>query len=145
MKRRLSKLARRMAFKEPRIAGVLLFGSHARGEAKPDSDLDLMILLDGRSQVNDVELYEQASKCFRWKYGLTVLSMEYGEFLSPQALTPTLLNVMWDAVVLYDRHGMLRARLRDLRRRICEAGLTRMKTGRAYYWRLPRPGAKVTL
>jgi uncharacterized protein len=34
------------AFRE-RLQGVLLFGSAARQEARPDSDLDLMVLLQG--------------------------------------------------------------------------------------------------
>ena len=31
----------------PRLAGVVLFGSEARDEAGPDSDIDLLVLLDG--------------------------------------------------------------------------------------------------
>ncbi|MCY2928241.1 MAG: nucleotidyltransferase domain-containing protein [Planctomycetota bacterium] len=34
------------AFKE-RLAGVILYGSEARGEAGPDSDIDLLVLLNG--------------------------------------------------------------------------------------------------
>jgi len=29
----------------PRLAGVILFGSHARGEAGPESDIDVLVLL----------------------------------------------------------------------------------------------------
>ena len=29
-----------------RLRGVILYGSEARGEAKPDSDIDLLVLLD---------------------------------------------------------------------------------------------------
>ena len=31
----------------PRFRGVLLYGSRARGDAGPDSDMDLMVLLEG--------------------------------------------------------------------------------------------------
>jgi predicted nucleotidyltransferase len=34
------------AFRE-RLQGVVLFGSHARGDSREDSDLDLMVLLEG--------------------------------------------------------------------------------------------------
>lgn len=30
-----------------RLKGVVLYGSEARGEAAPDSDIDIMVLLDG--------------------------------------------------------------------------------------------------
>lgn len=47
----LQNLARKMAEKFPQVHKVILFGSHARGEAGPDSDVDLMVLMDfeGRS------------------------------------------------------------------------------------------------
>jgi len=31
----------------PRLRGVVLYGSEARGDASPDSDIDVMVLLDG--------------------------------------------------------------------------------------------------
>ena len=31
----------------PRLRGVVLYGSEARGDAEPDSDIDLLVLLDG--------------------------------------------------------------------------------------------------
>jgi len=30
-----------------RLRGIVLYGSEARGEASPDSDIDLLVLLDG--------------------------------------------------------------------------------------------------
>lgn len=36
--------ARRLADAAPAEARVILFGSHARGQARPDSDLDFMVI-----------------------------------------------------------------------------------------------------
>jgi len=36
-----------------RLQGVILYGSEARGEAAPDSDIDLMVLLKGPIEVWD--------------------------------------------------------------------------------------------
>ena len=36
-----------------RLRGVVLYGSHARGEATEDSDIDLMVLLDGPIELGE--------------------------------------------------------------------------------------------
>ena len=37
----------------PRLRQVLLFGSEARGEARPDSDIDVLVLLDRVADYGD--------------------------------------------------------------------------------------------
>jgi predicted nucleotidyltransferase len=39
----------------PRVAAAWVFGSVARGDARPDSDLDLAVLLDGAEREGDAQ------------------------------------------------------------------------------------------
>jgi predicted nucleotidyltransferase len=39
--------ARLRAVHGDRLRGVVLYGSEARGQARPDSDIDILVLLDG--------------------------------------------------------------------------------------------------
>ncbi len=48
-----------------RLKGVVLYGSQARGEAEPDSDIDLLVILDG-----GVNLWEDISKIVHAVYPL---------------------------------------------------------------------------
>ncbi|GAB6947823.1 nucleotidyltransferase domain-containing protein [Vulcanisaeta sp. JCM 16161] len=127
---------------------VLLFGSLARCEAGERSDVDLLILHRGLSGVDHIRrrraIYLAVSALLR-DYPLTVLDMDINDFLNPCVVTPLLLNIYWDAVVLMDRTGELEAFLSRVRRRIIESGLRRVKDGKAYYWVLPRPLERVRI
>jgi uncharacterized protein len=37
----------------PRLRGIILYGSTARGDARPDSDIDLLVLLEGPVDVGE--------------------------------------------------------------------------------------------
>lgn len=54
----------------PRLKGVLLYGSYARGEAEEDSDVDLLIVLDriGR-YATEVDRTGELISCIALKYG----------------------------------------------------------------------------
>ena len=51
----------------PRLRGVILYGSEARGTAEPDSDIDLLVLLDG-----PLDYWEESHKCVRCLYPLVL-------------------------------------------------------------------------
>ena len=54
------------AFKD-RLRGVILYGSEARGQADPDSDIDLLVLLEG-----PVDGRRDSWTCIRALYDLTL-------------------------------------------------------------------------
>lgn len=60
-------------------AKVILFGSHARNDAKEGSDVDLMVILDQKSIS-----WEDENKIFTPLYALEV---ESGKIISPHIIT----------------------------------------------------------
>ena len=71
--------------------------------------------------------------------------MELGVFLKPREISALLLNVYWDAIVVYDKTETVEGFLRRVRENIMKSGLNRVRDGRAYYWMLPKPMKEVRI
>ncbi len=84
-----------------RLVSVVLFGSQARDDAEPDSDIDVMLVLRG-----DVNPYEEISRlsdftcALSLKYDVVIscLSMSEASFRSEQS--PLMLNVRREGVMV---------------------------------------------
>jgi len=74
----LLKIKRTISLSEP-DATVILYGSFARGEQKPESDIDLLILLNRDKVTWDDEK--------RISYPLYDIEFETGQLISPMVLT----------------------------------------------------------
>jgi len=130
------------------VRSILLFGSTARGEATERSDIDLLVLHEGMPVTDLVERRRVLYRAVMERIGdvfeaVTLIDMEFRDFVNPRIVTPLLLNVYWDAVVALDRTGLVEGFLKHVRRRIEESGLRRVRDGRAYCWVLPKPMEKV--
>ncbi len=148
----VKKLRRRLeaGLREECVKAVVLFGSWARGEASERSDVDLLVLHKGCGEKDPVLLRRRLYKALKEALGdeveeLTVLDMELSEFMSPKEVTPLLLNIYWDGVVVYDETGRVRDFLAKARKGIKASGLKRVRDGRAYCWVLPEPMKEVKI
>ena len=87
----------------PSGTSVLLFGSRARGSHRPDSDWDLLVLLDrdGRSTWEDYDNVGYPLNMLFWNLGQDVNTIiQTKEEWSQKHFTPFYKNVMEDAILL---------------------------------------------
>lgn len=80
---------------------VILYGSEARGDARPDSDIDLLIIVD-RDSITETERQEIVNPLFDVEYEMgilinpiVVLKKQWGKMI-----TPFYENVMKEGVLL---------------------------------------------
>ena len=144
LKERLSSI------RDPSIKAILLFGSRARGESEDKSDVDLLVLHEGYDTKDPVlrrrEIYNLIRDLIGEEFeSLTVIDMEFKSFISPVEVSSLLLNIYWDAKVVYDLTGLLESFLNAVRDKISKSGLKRVKDGKAYYWILPKPMKEVKI
>lgn len=83
----------------PRLKGLYLFGSYARGEQDPESDVDVLVVLDDFTDYGaEVERAGRLGAELSLKYDVSVskVFMRKSEWLHKE--TPFLLNVREEAV-----------------------------------------------
>lgn len=136
--------------KEPYVKAVLLFGSRARGESGVRSDVDLLVLHKG-CRVEDAVMRRRHLYNLLWEVigeefeDITLFDMDLESFLKPVEINSLLLNVYWDAVVVYDKTGTVESFLRSVREKIVKSGLKRVRDEKAYHWVLPKPLKEVRI
>ena len=86
----------------PKNAKLLLFGSQARDEARPDSDWDLLLLFDAEKVTNmDFDRWAFPFISLGWSLGVDINPVVYtfGEWQQRQ-ITPFYKNVMREGIEL---------------------------------------------
>jgi predicted nucleotidyltransferase len=140
-----------------RLVSLVVFGSVARGEAREDSDVDLLVIGAGlpRQRFKRQELFELAervaeplieslrSKGFNLDFSPIILDVE-----EARKSRPIYLDMVVDAVIVYDRGGFFEEALRGLAERLEALGAERRRLGKLWYWVLKRdyrPGEVIEL
>ena len=138
------------------LVAIALFGSVARGQARPESDLDLYVVTR-RPALGDPRLRAMWGRIDASPEYQALLSAGYRPTLSPVLHTVDelrrhswiLLDITHHGIVLYDPASVLERELTAVRRRMAELGSRRVELADGtWYWDLKpdwRPGEVVDL
>lgn len=140
-----------------RLVSLVVFGSVGRGKARPDSDLDVLVvaaeLPRGRmKRVAEFEAVERALGAALDAARAKGISGDISPvFKTPEEAergSPLFLDMVEDARLVIDAGGFFAGILERLRRRMAELGSRRVWKGTRWYWVLKpdrRPGEVIEL
>jgi predicted nucleotidyltransferase len=140
-----------------RLVSVVLFGSVARGDASPDSDIDLLIVARDlpRGHFARKRLLARADSAFEPLLAdarAGGVSARLARIVrTPEEARrriPLYLDLTEDAVLLHDPHGFFRGVIDEMRDSLRRLGSRRVRSGDSWYWDLKpdfKPGEKFEL
>jgi len=124
-----------------KLVSLVLFGSVARGEARRDSDVDILIVAEGvprsrlRKQEEFLRVEEGPGDLIErlWGMGYRVdpspIILDVREARTHRPIHPDMVE---DAVILYDRGGLIEGVLREVAERLSKLGAERGWVGRRW-------------
>jgi len=142
-----------------KLISTCYFGSAARGEASPESDLDVLVVADalpndlaGRMRlacaIREKARKSEAGRSLRRAGRSTLISSIYLTPEEVRAHPPILLDVADHGVIWYDRDNFLTGVLTDIKHRLSELGARKVRAKKGYYWILKpdrKPGEVIEI
>jgi predicted nucleotidyltransferase len=131
-------------FKDSLIS-ICLFGSVAKGEAKPDSDIDILIVADGipidigmrTRETNYIHEHLKKSKAYILLRKLNVSGLISDIFFTTEEIKshpPILLDIIDDGIILYDKDSFLSNELKLLKQKLEAQKARKVKTEKGHFW-----------
>lgn len=133
-------------FKDDLIS-VVVYGSVARGDNRNDSDVDLLIIMKNlpkdsmlkRIRLFETKVEDNLNLDEYWKMGYYIsLSPVLKTPEEAEKFSPPYLDMVYDAVILYDSNYFFTRILQKLRDRLKELGAERVRMGKKWYWVLKK-------
>ena len=130
-----------------KIISVALFGNAARGEEDERSDMNFIVVV--RELPSSLErryllyepIYEALNKGAEDIRDITILDVDESDIFNDKLeVGPLLMNIAWDAKIIYDPEGKLLKFVNTVKRLVEAAGLDRYKTNESKYGWKPKAG-----
>lgn len=139
------------------LISVVLFGSQARGTPRPDSDIDLLIVLSRapKGRLKRTEDFTELEETLE-PYLQDLRRKGIYTYINPVIKTkeeilkgsPLLLDIVEDGKILYDKENFMKEVLTTLRDKLQKLGAKRVWHGSSWYWILKpdlKPGEVIEL
>ena len=126
-----------------KFISLVVFGSVARGEARKDSDVDLLLVVDSipKRRLERQREFMEVEKELEG-YLNELFDQDYFIDFSPiiktpeeaMRLSPLYLDMVEDAIIAYDKDDFFKKILERVRKRLEELGSKRVRMGKKWYW-----------